>query len=503
MERLVDEGVVDVGVAELDGALEELGDQHVLALGRELDEPVRPGARHARLAEDAQRVVLLLHQPAHRVERLLVLQPSVQQLATELVPAVRPQVGARVELAEQVRRRRAVHLQAQRRRAGRLAQPERSDLGDGEAELLGDRLANRFAPRAADVEVRGPPPAVRHREHLARREVAEAGHREADADEDADDDRARGDRRRGAGGPARPRSDEDRDRPLQSIAQVPLGDQRVQGHDRQPGEGEHLDRRHRPAAPAPSQGDAERARLGRRVVQEVDGDLRHLRHDQVDHQVAPPAEDDQREGEHPDGDLDHPPRAGVADPPGDAMDPGKVDVAHPPHDRVVDDHRRDRRARDTVAVDQHGQDHRDDGADQPAGPGPAQVPGQRRWGTRRAASRARRPARPTGPRSTIGVDAAIVDCPTIRRTSSLTGRPGGPMSKVADRPRDSVPGAAFRAVRLIARRGLAPSGIRSDVVASFEQLEAEPAGQDRQPVRRQAVAEHGRHGDRPVHADAP
>ena len=122
-----------IGVAELDRAVEELGHQQVLPLGRELDEAVRLGAGHAGVADDAQRVVLLLHQPTHGVERLLVLQPPVQQLPTELVPAVRAQVGARVELAEQVRRRRALHPEAQRRRAGRAAQPERLDLASRSA----------------------------------------------------------------------------------------------------------------------------------------------------------------------------------------------------------------------------------------------------------------------------------------------------------------------------------------------------------------------------------
>ena len=212
MERLVDERLVDLCVAELDRALEELGHQHVLPLGRELDEAVRLGAGRARFADDAQRVVLLLDQPTHGVERLLVLQPPVQQLPTELVPAVRAQVGARVELAEQVRRRRAFHPEAQRRRAGRLAQPHGLDLGHGQAELVLDRLADGLTALAADVEVRGPPPAVRHGEDLARREEAKGGHREADADEDADHDRARRvDAEMEAG--QRDERDDDRDRP--------------------------------------------------------------------------------------------------------------------------------------------------------------------------------------------------------------------------------------------------------------------------------------------------
>ena len=109
VKSLVDQPVVDVGVAELDGVVEELGDEHVLAFGCQLDEAVRLGTGHAGIAEHAQRVVLLLHEATDGVERLLVLQPAVQQLATELVPAVRPQVGARVQLAEQVPRRRPLH----------------------------------------------------------------------------------------------------------------------------------------------------------------------------------------------------------------------------------------------------------------------------------------------------------------------------------------------------------------------------------------------------------
>ena len=98
---------------------------------------------HAGVADDPQRVVLLLDQPAHGVERLLVLQPPVQQLSTELVPAVRAQVGARVELAEQVRRRRAFHPEAQRRRARPTrSSPTGLDLGHGQAELVLDRLAD-------------------------------------------------------------------------------------------------------------------------------------------------------------------------------------------------------------------------------------------------------------------------------------------------------------------------------------------------------------------------
>ena len=116
-------------------------------------------------------------------------------------------------------------------------------------------------------------------------------------------------------------------------------------------------------------------------------ELRDLRHHQVDHQVTPSPEDDQRHDEQPDRDLDDPPRRRVAHAPGDAVDARQVDVAHPPHDGVVDDDDGDRRARDTVAEDQHGDDDGDDRGDEPAGPGRAQMTGQRRRCARRASPR--------------------------------------------------------------------------------------------------------------------
>ena len=100
-QSVVDDAVVDVGVAELGRIVEELGDEQVLPLGGELDEPVGPRGGQAGEMQLVQRVVLLLHQAPHRVEGLLVLQPAVQQLPTELVPAVGAQVAAGVELAEQ------------------------------------------------------------------------------------------------------------------------------------------------------------------------------------------------------------------------------------------------------------------------------------------------------------------------------------------------------------------------------------------------------------------
>ena len=102
-EALVDDRLVHLGLAELLGLVEELEGDQVLALGGELDDPVGPRRGQAGVAEQPQGIVLLLDQPADGVEGLLVLEAAVQQLPAELVPAVRAQVAAGVQLAEQDR----------------------------------------------------------------------------------------------------------------------------------------------------------------------------------------------------------------------------------------------------------------------------------------------------------------------------------------------------------------------------------------------------------------
>ena len=108
-QALVDHRLVHLGLADLDSApVEELGDQQVLPLRGDLHDAVRLRHRQPGRLHQPQHVVLVLDQPADRVERLLVLQPAVEQGAAELVPAVRAQVGDRVELREQVRVRVAL-----------------------------------------------------------------------------------------------------------------------------------------------------------------------------------------------------------------------------------------------------------------------------------------------------------------------------------------------------------------------------------------------------------
>ena len=146
-QPVVHDPLVDLGVAELDRMIEELGDEQVLPFGGQLHEAVGPRRGQAGEVQLVQCVVLLLDQSPHRVERPLVLQPAVQQLPAELVPAVGPEVAGGVELAEQPRAGLASELDAERRRAGGAGEPERFDVLDRQTELVLERL--RIArPRA-------------------------------------------------------------------------------------------------------------------------------------------------------------------------------------------------------------------------------------------------------------------------------------------------------------------------------------------------------------------
>jgi hypothetical protein len=78
----------------------ELGEQQVLPLRGELDEAERFRAREPGVPAEPQCVVLLLHQAADALERLLIFQTAVPQLPAEFVPGVRVYVRTRIELAE-------------------------------------------------------------------------------------------------------------------------------------------------------------------------------------------------------------------------------------------------------------------------------------------------------------------------------------------------------------------------------------------------------------------
>ena len=113
-QPLVDHFVADVGVADLDGALEELGDDQVLTLRSDLHDPVRPGRADSGVAQQPQRVVLVFGQPPHGLERMLVLQRAVEDGPPQFVRAVGADVALGVQLGEDVFVRGAVDAQPQR-----------------------------------------------------------------------------------------------------------------------------------------------------------------------------------------------------------------------------------------------------------------------------------------------------------------------------------------------------------------------------------------------------
>jgi hypothetical protein len=113
-QPLVDHPVADIGLADLNRAGEELGDHHVLALGRDLHDAVRPGRADPGVAQQPQRVVLVFGQPAHGLERMLVFQRAVEDGPPQLVPAVGADVALGVELGEHELLRAALDPQPQR-----------------------------------------------------------------------------------------------------------------------------------------------------------------------------------------------------------------------------------------------------------------------------------------------------------------------------------------------------------------------------------------------------
>jgi hypothetical protein len=188
VEPLVDDVVVHLGVSDLHGAVEHLGHEQVLALRGDLDDPVRLRYRQAGVAHDPQHVVLVLHQPTHGVERLLVLQPAVQQGATELVPTVGAHVAHRVQLREQVTPRLARDRDTHRGGATGSGQPERRHLDRDHTELVVQRLFDRPQPAAGQIEVGGAAAPVGHRVHGRRGEQPERGQRDRDPEHHPVDD---------------------------------------------------------------------------------------------------------------------------------------------------------------------------------------------------------------------------------------------------------------------------------------------------------------------------
>ena len=186
-QSLVDEVVVDLDVADLLGAVEELGDEQVLPLGRHLDDPVGGRGVDAGVPHQAEGVVLVLDQPPDGLERCLVLEASVEHGPTHLVPAVRPDVAHRVELPEEVLVGVARHPEPQRRRSAGAGEADRLEVEDRQPQLVAEGFTDGLAPRAGDVEVGRLALAVRDREDLVGGEEAERVDRDRRGQRDGHD----------------------------------------------------------------------------------------------------------------------------------------------------------------------------------------------------------------------------------------------------------------------------------------------------------------------------
>ena len=177
VEAPVDHGVVHVRVAEVPASLEELRDEHVLAVRGQLDDAVGSRDANACVAERAKRIVLVGHEAPHRAHRRLVLQLAVQDLPDHAIPAVGACMAGRIHLGEDP----GAVLQGhpQRRGSARALQAERFDDRNGQAELVSHRPDDRLPALASEVEMRSVPAhAERHREDVLRHERSEGRARE-------------------------------------------------------------------------------------------------------------------------------------------------------------------------------------------------------------------------------------------------------------------------------------------------------------------------------------
>ena len=379
--------VVDLGLAQLHRPVEELGDQQILPFRGELDEPERGWAGQPGQVQLVQRVVLLLDQPPHRVERLLVLQPPVQQLPAQLVPAVRTQVALGVQLAEQDRPRVALDLDPQRGRAGRPGQPERLDLLHDQAQLILQGALDRLPASPADIQMGAAAPPVGDRVDLVGGEPAEQQQREGDPDAHPDQHVGRGihaQRHPGQGD----QDDQPGHHPLAEITPATLRHQRVQHRHQARGQKGDLHRRHRPATPARLELDPERAWPPTDHGQDKGEQASELHDDKPDDQVPPAPQDQQHQQQPVEQRVQHPPGTDTGQAAQGRHQPRPDQAGQPTHHRVIHHGDRHGRAPQSAGEDRQGQPDQDHGRHQPADPAGLQPIRQRRG----------RPGRPPPPR---------------------------------------------------------------------------------------------------------
>src|SRR5207249_7559834 len=168
-----------LGLADLLRAFEELHHDHVLAFRGDLDDPVGSGRRDPYVVEQQKGVVLVLDEPADRLEGSLTLEGPVSDCPAQLVGPIRANMALRVDLGEEEALRLPFgrcDAQADRGGASRSFQSDRLHLEQGKPELILDGLADRLAPSSTDVEVSSTAPSVGHGEYRVWREEAEGDH---------------------------------------------------------------------------------------------------------------------------------------------------------------------------------------------------------------------------------------------------------------------------------------------------------------------------------------
>ena len=476
-QALLDHAVVDLRLADLARVLEELHRDQVLALRRDLDDPERGRRREAVLAEQAQRVVLVLDEPAHRGERRLVLETAVEHRPAELVPAIGTDVVLRVELREH---RSLVALlvddpQLHRRGTAGSLEPHQLHLEHGEAELLTHRPPDRITAAAAHVQMRGlAARAVAHGEHVVGDERAEQRDRDGDAE-----DRREHDVRRVLDPQVDPEDphgrDGDRGRDLRAPAR-PAGDDE---HERDPDERgrERGDRKRGRRVPLPTGDlrDVERPSSRREDVQrrphELERGQAHQEHDEVAE-----APEERRDPHRDDAEQGQPPsRPDRVHPAGERVQPSGPQRDDRTHQGGVEPVERPRRE----VQPERAQDDDDEGGRHPELPGDADHLRQRR----------RRSGRPALP-----LRRGQIDLDDLRR-GAAGGRPG--------RLGRLLPFRSLDHVRL-------PLGHRCEVPGG----RCSPSGRACQPGRRASRPLHpagGVHGGVPArvssspwhHADSP
>ena len=169
-QPVVDDLLVDRGVAQLRRPGEELGDQQVLPVRGELDEAVRRRARQPGVTAEPQCVILLLDEAADAFER----RSSSSRPYRSCRPSLYQRSERTCERAYSLPNRYPPGSPARRSRIGLrpagAGQPERLDAGHLDAHLLIQRAPDRLAARAAEVKMRTVRAAVDHRERLLRGE---------------------------------------------------------------------------------------------------------------------------------------------------------------------------------------------------------------------------------------------------------------------------------------------------------------------------------------------